>query len=160
MKVLAYGYVKGGKLHILNRLRLTQGISEMKNCDVQIEIKKKGKRSLPQNAYYWGVVVPEITHRLRELGNDVNGEVVHEYLKGRFNSNRIVVAATGEALDIPKSTTELNKEEFGSYVDRIIQFCAESLDLVIPPPNTQTAMFDVAVARYDYDLKTTIVSHE
>lgn len=151
-KSVQYGYVENGVAHMLNKARFLEDMKQFKNCDIVFEIKKRGKRSNRQNRYYFGVVVPEITRRLRELGNDVNSDVVHEYLKGRFNTTRIVIEATGEAMDVPKSTTELNKEEFAAYVDRIIQFCAESLDIVIPPPNTQTQMFGA-----HYDLATTII---
>jgi hypothetical protein len=135
-----YGYVENGKLHILNRKRMNEDLRTFKNVDVVIIIKKRGKRSLPQNAYYWAVLVKEIQLRLRELGTDVDMDDVHEFLKQKFNYER-VVTVDGEAIDIGKTTTEMNKEEFGSYIDRIIEWAAMTLEITIPLPNEQTAMF-------------------
>lgn len=141
-KTEQYGYVEGGKLHILNRRRMNEDLRQFKNVDVVIIIKKRGKRSLPQNAYYWGVVVKEIQLRFRELGTDADMDDIHEALKTKFNYERLVTA-DGEVIDIPKTTTELNKDEFGSYIDRIIEWAATSLEISIPAPNTQTELWTV-----------------
>jgi len=39
-----------------------------------------------------------------------------------------------------KSTTELTKTEFGEYIEAIQRFAAESLNVTIPDPNTQTQL--------------------
>lgn len=137
-KTEAHGYVEGGKLHILNRKRLNQDLKDFKPCDVVVIIKKRGKRSLPQNAYYWSCVVKEIQVRLKELGNDFDADDIHEFLKQKFNKEQ-VVTKQGELLEIGKTTTDLNKEEFSIYVDRIREWASDTLEIFIPDPNTQTA---------------------
>lgn len=136
-----YGEVKEGKLLPYNRKRLNNDISLMKDCEVEITIKKKGKRSLQQNKYYWGCCLPEIQRELKRLGNDFDMETIHEFLKQKFNSEKVIVETTGELLEISISTTELNKEQFGIYLDSIIRWAAETLSLCIPEPETQTALF-------------------
>ena len=103
----------------------------------ELTLKKANRRSLSQNAYYWSAVVPMIHEGLRDLGHDVNLQDTHEFLKARFNSKEIVEPTTGEMLQIPQSTTEMNKEQFGEYVERISQFAAEYLNITIPSPNSQ-----------------------
>jgi hypothetical protein len=141
MILVQYGYVKDHRLHLLNRKRLQQELNSFKDCNVEITIKKRGKRSLPQNAYYWGVVIHEIRIRLRELGNDFDQETVHEFLKQRFNSDKVIVESTGEVLEVGLSTTKMNKEQFGLYLDKVIQWANQSLEIIIPEPGTQTQMF-------------------
>lgn len=136
-----YGEIKEGKLLPYNRKRLSNDLSNMKDCEVEITIKRKGKRSLQQNKYYWGCVLPEIQHELKRLGNDFDIETIHEFLKQKFNSEKVVVEATGELIEMGKKTSQLNKEEFGIYLDRIILWAAQTLEITIPEPNTQTALF-------------------
>jgi hypothetical protein len=136
-----YGEVKEGKLIPYNRKRLTSDLSQMKDCEVEITIKRKGKRSLQQNRYYFGCVLPEIQHELKRLGNDFDIDTIHEFLKQKFNSEKVVVEVTGELLEIGKSTTELNKEEFSEYIFQITKWASETLGLYIPEPSTQTILF-------------------
>jgi hypothetical protein len=137
-----YGEVKEGKLIPFNRKRLNNDISLMKDGEVEIVIKKKGKRSLQSNKYYWGCVLPEILHELKRLGNDFDADTIHEYLKQKFNSEKVVVEATGELIEIGKKTSELNQEEFGLYLDKVIMWAAQTLEITIPEPNSQALLFN------------------
>jgi hypothetical protein len=101
--------------------------------------KRKNKRSLSQNAYYWGVVVAMVHEGLRDMGNDVSLQETHEFLKHRFNSKEIVNTLIGEVHSVPMSTTALNKEDFGAYIEKIQQFAAEYLNINIPNPGSQVA---------------------
>ena len=135
-----HGFVQNSKLHVMNEKRLKEDLRQFKPCDVVITIKKKGRRSVLQNAYYWAVVVKEIQVRFRELGHDVEDGDVHEYLKCRFHAERIVTDQ-GELLELPKSTTEMNKDEFSEYIERIREWAASTLEITIPDPGQQTEMF-------------------
>jgi hypothetical protein len=141
MKIEHYGYIQKGKLHLQNRRRFEQEVNDAKDMDVSIIVKKRGKRSTVANNYYWGVVIEEIRHDLRNRGERVEAETIHEFLKGKFNPKKVMVETTGELLELPGSTTEMNATEFGEFLERVIEWCSTSLDLVIPPPNTQTEMF-------------------
>lgn len=140
-KVEQYGFVKNGELKILNRKRFDAEIKSFPDCEVEIVVKKKGRRSSQQNRYYFGVVLKEIQLRLRELGTDTEIETLHEWCKLKFNAERVVVPETAEVIEVGKTTTEMNKEEFINYLDKIIEWAASSLSIYIPPPNTQTQMF-------------------
>jgi len=83
-------------------------------------------RSLPQNRYYWGVVIPYICE---ETGMDK--DKIHFALKEKFLARRD--KATG--LKIVKSTTELTIEQFRLYLDLIQRWAAEFLSVTIPDPN-------------------------
>lgn len=136
-----YGEIEQGKLLVYNRQRLNSDIAQMKDCEVEITIKRKGRRSLQQNRYYWGCVIPEILNDLKRRGNDFDADTMHEYLKQQFNYDKVIIEETGQVLEMPKKTSELNTEEFTEYLFKITQWAAETLSLYIPEPNTQTALF-------------------
>jgi len=137
-----YGTVsKTGILNLANRKRLQDDLTRFADCSVEITIKKKNRRSGNQNRYYHGVVVKEIEIRMKELGNDVNPEVVHEFLKDRFLQTPLI-GEGGEVIgSLPGSTAKLNKDEFGAYIDKIILFAAETLGITIPLPSTELSLF-------------------
>lgn len=133
--ITAYGNIKKGKLTLANRKRFEQDLSGCKDGVVELTVKARNQRSSPQNRYYWGVVVKEVQIRFRELGNDVTPELTHEFLKGKFNLKPLI-GEGGEVIDnIGGPTPEMNKEEFSEYVDKIIIWAADVLQIVIPYPN-------------------------
>lgn len=105
----------------------------------------KELRTLNQNAYYFGVHVPMIHARLDELGyrkSDLLDEAaaskllksdVHEFLKQTFNRVDVVNPETSEIIGhTSKSTTKLSTQEFSQFLDVIVQWAAENLDIEIP----------------------------
>lgn len=142
-KVEHSGWIKKGCLFLSSKGRFKGELQAFPDCDVTVIVKKKGKRSSPQNRYYWGIVVEEIRLELLRRGNRFSAEDVHEWLKLKFNPAKIEIEATGELVEIGQSTTEMNKDEFSEYVEQIIEWCAVSLELAIPPPNTQTEIFSL-----------------
>lgn len=135
-----YGFVENGTLKLLNRKRFTEELRQLKDCDVQIIVKRKGKASDAQRRYYFGVVIKEITVFLRDKGNDVDEELVHEMLKLKFNK-QCVFGEGGEVIgEVPGTTTDHNIEERIEYINSCVQWAEETLGLVIPEPNTQTQL--------------------
>jgi len=130
-----------GALRIYNRPLFEEEVRAMsrdKDLAVTIEVKmKKRVRSDVQNAYYWGVVVAMIVERLRELGHDVDRDLTHEFLKGRFLYTELTDPTSGEVMKIPRKTSELATDEFIVYIEQVKQFAAETLDIYIPDPNEQ-----------------------
>ena len=130
-----------GALRIYNRPLFEEEVRAMSrdtDLAVTIEVKlKKRVRSDVQNAYYWGVVIAMIVERLRELGHDVDRDLTHEFLKGRFLYTELTDPTSGEVMKTPRKTSELATEEFMEYVEHIKQFAAETLDIYIPDPNEQ-----------------------
>jgi hypothetical protein len=144
MKLDLHGFIKDGKLHISNRRLLEAELATQKDMDVTILIKKRGKRSLPQNAYYWSTIVPEVRIALREKGARLDMEQTHEFLKFHFNK-QYIHGEGGEVIsEYGGSTTSLNKTEFSEYIERIMIWSAEKLQLAISPAGTQTSFFDKA----------------
>jgi hypothetical protein len=133
------GDITNGVLTLHSRARFQQDVKSFPDAEVVLTVKVKGRRSNQQNRYYWSVVVGEITRRLRDLGNDVNIEVVHEFLKSKFNTIN-VANHHGEVIEMPSTTTKLNKEEFSSYMEKIKMWAADTLAIYIPDPGVQSEM--------------------
>ena len=109
----------------LNRSRLKEELLENEGKRYKLE-KIKTQRSLNQNSYYWlylGIIE-------RETGNDSNS--LHEYFKIKFLPPKFI-KLKGKEHKVPRSTTELNKVEFGEYLEKI---CAECN---VPLPNPEEA---------------------
>ncbi len=80
-------------------------------------------RSLPQNSYYWGVVLATFAEHLGYLPDEL-----HRAMAGKF-----LVKNPGEKIEVTKSTTELSTVEFNEYIEKIMQLAAED-GCVIPDP--------------------------
>lgn len=92
-------------------------------------------RSDQQNRFYWLYLSVIET----ETGNSAND--LHEYFK-RVHLPPKFITVMNKEVKIPASTTDLNKIEFGEYLDKI---CAET-NVPIPDP--------VAAGYYDHLVPT------
>lgn len=137
-KLTYFGKVENGKLKLRNRKQFDEDIRHFEGKDVELTFeRKRSKRSIPLNRYYWGVVVELIQKAFIDLGHDVEKEDVHEFLKQRFNGKEIINVNSGEILHIGQSTAQLTNTAFMNYMESIKQFSAEFLNVYIPEPNEQ-----------------------
>lgn len=130
-----HGHIsEDGTLKIVNRKGLNDWIRNNpgRNIKLSIELKRK-KRTTPQNAYYWGAIIPLITQAMNDLGNEFDEDTAHDFLKKEFNYKEI--ESNGHNIRIPVSTTKLTTVEFNEYIEKIQQFAATVLGIVIPDPN-------------------------
>lgn len=131
--VMVPAQVVGGRLK-LNRVRLAKMLKSKRDCEVVIVIERKhATRSLAQNAWYFGGVIAAISEY-----TGYTPEEIHEFCKAKFLPNKVTMAdKNGEVVEevvIGRSTTVLNKIQFGEYIEAIRQWAAESLRLDIPDP--------------------------
>lgn len=135
-KISIFSKVVNGNLQ-RNRAKILQAIKSFDGKEIEIIIKRKRKsRSNPQNAYYFGVIIP-ITQRAI---NDEWGEIwsiqkTHEFLKNMFLFEERTNHDTSEIIKIPKSTTENSTLEQEMYHTQIRNFLLEWFNVDIPLPN-------------------------
>ena len=103
--------------------RYLSGFNEGEKIVIDIE-KKKNKRSLSQNAYYWiylGVIE-------NETGNTADD--LHELFKRKFllPQEKTIL---GQQIKLPASTTSLSKHDFSEYLDKV----ASLTNVPIPDPS-------------------------
>jgi hypothetical protein len=129
-----------GVLKIHNKNALNEWSAQNKGKNVLVRFERRGsKRSLPQNRYYHGVVVQMVMMGLRDIGYCLSHDETHFFIKQKFNPVQIP-NKHGEAIELPGSTTQMNKTDFSEYIERIAQWAAEYLSVVIPPANSDLTM--------------------
>lgn len=128
---------------IVNMPEFKAAFRYLKDGKHLVTIKDVRKRSLPQNAYYWGVVAPMVLRGLRDAGFDEveNNEDAHEVIKNLFLKKIVVSKQTGDMIEIVGSSAKLSIPEFDEFIDRICKWASEYLGVVIPSPNQEFAMF-------------------
>lgn len=92
--------------------------------------KKKDKRSLSANAYYWVL----ISILEGETGQD--SDSLHDFFKTKFLPKRtIVFRQTGENAEVQGSTAILDSFNFFEYVEKIRAFAIQELNIYLPTPD-------------------------
>lgn len=129
-----------GQIAIHHRPALEEWARQNPGRNILVKFERRGaKRSLPQNRYYHGIVVQSVMLGLRDIGYSLSHDETHFFLKQKFNPVQIP-NKEGEAIELPGSTTQMNKTDFSEYIDRIAQWAAEYLSVVIPPANSDLNM--------------------
>lgn len=135
-KLTYTGRVENNRL-ILPGAKMRKEIAQAfagKEIEVQVQRKRKHRSNL-QNSFYWGVVVPMVQAGIKELGDMVTTEQVHEFLKMRFLKRQRIDEQTGEVIyEYAQSTAALTTVEFMEYISHCQQFAAEYLGVTVPDP--------------------------
>jgi len=128
------GQLNNGKLNIYNRDKFDSYLRGQKNGEVSLElIRHRLKRSVNQNAYYWGVVIKTLADHFGYFP-----EEMHDALKCKF-----LIKGTIGNLVIPRSTADLYTDEFfKDYVDRIVIWAAVEHEITVEPPPEKTLNFN------------------
>lgn len=135
-------YISNG--YVVNVDKLKEILLKLKDGQHMLTIKDLRRRSLPQNAYYWSVVVPMVRKGLYDIGYDDvrTNEDAHEVLKYLFIKKEVINKQTGEFYNITGHSKDLNIPEFQEYLESICRWAVENLGVVIPSPNEQLIRYD------------------
>ncbi|MCB1319105.1 MAG: hypothetical protein KDK34_02565 [Leptospiraceae bacterium] len=151
-----YGTVtKSGEIRLPKRMRreLIDAFRTDKE-DRAIEVivqRKRRRRSLPQNRYYWGVVIETLYRQFNEWSpTEWDREMIHTYLKERFlpkvwemDRPALVVPDTGEQIVAPYTTTKLTTTLFASYIDAVSAWAWNDLGISIPAPEEMWGKYEI-----------------
>ena len=115
--------------------RLTGFYGENQNQDHLKRLKAmiskrdaKTNRSVQQNRYYWGQVVPAIAEMMGEQDHNE----VHEILKAKFNLK--IKIFNGTEIRFSGDSKTMNTAEFEDYL-RKIRMWGDEFGCMIPKPN-------------------------
>ena len=121
------GTIEKGKLKLDNPHRYLVHLAKFEGKEIELVLRKKeNQRTLPQNRYYFKVIVEIL---MDETG--FNKQQMHDALKEKFASARD--EKTG--LLIIESTARMKTKRFIQYCDDIKQWAAEFFGCYIPDPN-------------------------
>lgn len=127
---------------ITNVKVVRKAFDELEDGHYLVRIEPKKKRSLNQNAYFHGIMVPMVLQGLREAGyNEVKTqEDAKDIIKTLFLKKIIKNDLTGEEIPVVRHTSELTTVEFNLMMEECGQWASEYLGIFIPPPNYQAIM--------------------
>lgn len=144
MKIIAFGRIKDGKLHIVNRREFDNDLLFFDGKEVVIRVEQKTKkRTLSQNAYLhllFGIFATE----LNKLGNTFSMQDLKDMMKFKFLMIDIVNYENGEVIGHRiKDTSELTTTDTAKFIDDIIHYAQDEFRLNLPYPNDQlTLMYE------------------
>jgi len=115
---------------------LNQCFHSMEGKKVKVVVGEyKKRRSMAQNSYYWGVVIPRLLGLFNVNGNEMDDEEMHIYVKEHIlKLKKKVFSPEGEFQSIPGSTKKLTTDEFEEAMEKIRVWASEH-GLIIPLPN-------------------------
>lgn len=122
--------------HVMDDVRDILAQFQGKTIELTFEIKRK-KRSNPQNAFWWGVVIPMVKNGIEEHGTKLTAEQTHDLLKQKFLAYQIPIDQDGNTETIFKNTSGLDTFEFNQLIEQTQRWSAEWLGIIIPDPNEQ-----------------------
>lgn len=101
----------------------------------QLTLKKvRDPRTRRQNAWLWGTIYPMLLEGLNDIGYELTDtKQVHRFCKDVF-SDKYINKHTGEIIQIPDSTKEMDTVVFSTYIQVIREWASEFLYLEIPDP--------------------------
>lgn len=133
--------VKNGEID--NRGQLAKFINEMKGEEGvhYLRREKKNRRTNQQNRYMH-LMFSLIQQGFYDIGyREIKTTDDAKYVMKEMFLAYYVENGTGGRVKMVRRTRDLNKEQMAVFIDECIQFAAENLGVVIPPPNSQQSMF-------------------
>ena len=113
-------------------------LRRMNGKRVVISVRKHvKKRSNPQNAYLWGVVVKACHQIMVDAGNDVTPEDTFRFLKEFVGGSIfavVICTPDGKRRTMIRSSTTLDTQEMEDFLERCRVWAAEN-GVVVPLPN-------------------------
>lgn len=139
MDIKFQGSAKNGSIRFNDRESVVTFLESIDGKNLTVIIKEvKSVRSLGWNSYYWAVVVPHVKTGLVDVGyeaDELDNEIVHEYLKNRFLKKEIFSEMVTDSLSVTERTSKIDNVKFKDYVQRIQRWAIEFLHVYIPDPN-------------------------
>ncbi len=137
MELFTTARIVRGRLKVRDWNAVLRQIATMRDGEVLITIERAyATRSAQSNAWYWSQVVGLVAKHTGYTADEI-----HEIYKAKFLPKALAFAnANGEVVDelvIGGSTAKLNIPEFADYCERIREWAADELGVVIPDPDPQ-----------------------
>lgn len=127
-----------------NRNLVLKAIRHFEGKDVVLTLARPRKtRTNPQNAFYWGIVLPLVQQGLLDATGELRGvnDIHDKILLPMFAPiNEIVNKSTGEILEERITSSVMTTTQFCGYIKDIQKWSAEFLGTDIPDPEEQPMM--------------------
>jgi hypothetical protein len=127
---------------IKNKKSVREFFLLLKDGKYLLQVDNNKKRTLPQNSFLHGILIPEFKNALNSVGYDevkTNGQA-KLIMKSMFLTRETVNKETGEMIKYVQDTSDLTTVELNTLIDEVIKFTAENMNYTIPFPNEQLQM--------------------
>lgn len=103
----------------------------------RVEITKmRRRRTNDQNGWLFGCIYPLLLKALVDEGWELtNVHQVHEFFKNLIGKQQFVNKHTGEVVELPQSTAEMDTVQFATYCEKLRDYANEFLNVEIPDPD-------------------------
>lgn len=103
----------------------------------RVEVKRVRKpRSNDQNGWLWGCIYPMLLDGLVDAGWEFTScEQVHEFFKAHLSSEKVINKYSGDIIEFPQSTAEMDTATFSAYCEKLRDYASEYLGIDIPDPD-------------------------
>lgn len=130
LRVLFRGQVStDGVLIIREQSRWRGWLARHHNREVTVSLEPEYRaRSTQSNRYLWAVVYGALAE-----WSGHEPEEIHEAMKAKFLSRRVLTMPDGSTVEVVGSTAVLDSKAFGEYVDQVIRYAAEC-GVYVPAP--------------------------
>jgi hypothetical protein len=120
------GKVEKGKIRLDSPGSFQALLARLEGRQVALRVTRHHhSRSLSQNAYYWGVVIPLLAECCGYEDDEMHHALKHRFLRDRANEKGGLV--------LVKSSAALNTREFTEFIEQCRRLAAE-LGVAIPDP--------------------------
>lgn len=137
IKLTLHAEIKGRCINF-NKSELERLFDYFEGKSVQFEATlPRNKKSVQQNKYYWGAIVPFIQKVFADAGENMRNVEVHYVLSAQLLPEKppVVNPLTGEVSTVKYRYSELTQKGFSAYFDAIGAFLLEATGLVLPAPD-------------------------
>jgi hypothetical protein len=131
--------ITDGKMKIVKRKEFDNFVKSQKNGNFQLILRKiYNKRSVNQNAFYWGPFLEAELSVLYDEGYHFpNKDYLHEWNKKNFSTEKLVNELNGEVIDIIIPTSGMSTIEFETLMENIRLTFRENYNCELPYPNNE-----------------------
>jgi hypothetical protein len=130
--VSAIIHIRDGK--ITNKETVRNLFNSLNDGRYVVKAEKSNKRSLPQNAFLHGVMIPMVYEGLKDAGFDEvrTHDDAKVIIKELFLKKKVTNGS--ETFEVTRGTHELNTKEMNDFISDVQRWASEYLGIVIPDP--------------------------
>ena len=123
---LFFGKIINDKIELSRQLEFDVLKKRLEGREIALTLSKRSyKRSNKQNRLYFVTIVDFLAE---ELGYDT--DYMHEIIKAKCSKRKVMFR--GELIDTVRSTTSYDTKEFGEFIERVKDWSARDLKIIIP----------------------------
>lgn len=105
---------------LVDLLKQNAGAAVERGKPLRVIVTVEDRRRTPEaNAFYWGVVLRQISEQVWVNGKQFDADTWHEFYAQAYCPHTDVVLPSGAIFSRRKSTSDMGQKEFAEYITRV-----------------------------------------